>query len=108
MIDPLSGFSAITSAATSGKTGVETTRGVAVATNISGGKDFAAMIGDAITGLSSQLRKSEAVSLAGIKGTASTQDVVEQLMVAEHSLQAAIAVRDKIVAAYLEVGRMAI
>lgn len=108
MIDPLSGISAVTNAATIGRPGVETTRDVAVATNISGGKDFSALIGDAITGLSSQLRASEAVSLAGLKGTASTQDVVEQLMVAEHSLQSAIAVRDKIVAAYLEIGRMAI
>ena len=79
-----------------------------MAADIGGGKDFSALIGDAIEGLSGQLRKSEAVSLAGLKGTASTNDVVEQLMVAEHSLQTAIAVRDKIVAAYLEIGRMAI
>lgn len=108
MIDPLSGFSAIRSSTTADRTSIDGARSVGMAADVGGGKDFSALIGDAIEGLSGQLRKSEAVSLAGLKGAASTHDVVEQLMVAEHSLQSAIAVRDKIVAAYLEIGRMAI
>jgi len=71
-------------------------------------QDFSALLGNAIAGVSAQLREAEAVSMAGIKGTASTQDVVEQVMAAEQTLQASIAVRDKIVAAYLEISRMAI
>ena len=70
--------------------------------------DFSAVLGEAIAGVSAQLREAEKVSMAGIKGTASTQDVVEQVMAAEQTLQASIAVRDKIVAAYLEISRMAI
>lgn len=73
-----------------------------------GDADFAALLGDAIAGMSQKLRNAEAVSIAGIKGMASTQDVVETVMAAEQSLQAAIAVRDKIVSAYMEISRMAI
>ena len=73
-----------------------------------GENDFASLIGNAIAGVAGQLRRAEAVSIAGVEGTAATQDVVEQVMAAEQTLQVAIAVRDKIVAAYLEIGRMAI
>lgn len=73
-----------------------------------GGADFSALIGEALAGVSDRLRKAEAVSIAGIRGNASTQAVVEEVMAAEQTLQAAIAVRDKIVAAYLEISRMAI
>jgi flagellar hook-basal body complex protein FliE len=73
-----------------------------------GDKDFSALIGEAIDGMAGQLRKAEVVSIGAVEGTASAQDVVEQVMLAEQSLQSAIAVRDKIVAAYLEIGRMAI
>ena len=41
-------------------------------------------------------------------GDVSTREVVDSVMSAERSLQAAIAIRDKIVTAYLEVSRMAI
>ncbi|MFM9940466.1 MAG: flagellar hook-basal body complex protein FliE [Hyphomicrobiaceae bacterium] len=71
-------------------------------------RDFSAVIGEAVSALAGQLRHVEAVSVAGIKGSAPTQDVVEQIMSAEQALQASIAVRDKIVAAYLEISRMAI
>jgi flagellar hook-basal body complex protein FliE len=70
--------------------------------------DFGAIMGEALGQLGQQLRQAEAVSISGIKGVASTQEVVEQVMVAEQTLQAAIAVRDKIIAAYLEISRMAI
>ena len=108
MIDPLSSFSATKGAATADRTSIAGARSAGLAAEVGGNKYFSTLIADAIEGLSGQLRKSEAVSLAGLQGAASTQNVVEQLMVAEHSLQSAIAVRDKIVAAYLEIGRMAI
>ena len=54
------------------------------------------------------LEKSETVSLKALRGEAETRDVVDAVMNAEQSLQAAIAIRDKIVSAYLEVSRMAI
>ncbi|MDP9137158.1 MAG: flagellar hook-basal body complex protein FliE, partial [Pseudomonadota bacterium] len=50
----------------------------------------------------------EATSIAGIQGRATVQQVVESVMSAEQTLQGAIAIRDKVVAAYLEVSRMQI
>ena len=70
--------------------------------------DFSTLIGDAVAGLAQKLKEAEAVSISGIRGMASTQDVVQQVMSAEQTLQAAIAVRDKIVAAYLEISRMSV
>ena len=48
------------------------------------------------------------MSLAALKGEADTREVVDAVMSAEQTLQTAIAIRDKIVTAYLEVSRMAI
>lgn len=70
--------------------------------------DFSSLIGDAVAGLAQKLKEAEAFSISGIKGVASTQDVVQQVMAAEQTLQASIAIRDKIVAAYLEISRMAV
>ena len=54
------------------------------------------------------LRAGEAASIAGMEGKMSVQQVVEAVMSAEKSLQTALAVRDKVVSAYQEIGRMAI
>jgi flagellar hook-basal body complex protein FliE len=70
--------------------------------------EFSAVLSEAVASVSERLRNAEAVSISGLKGNASTQAVVEQVMAAEQTLQAAIAVRDKIVSAYLEISRMAI
>jgi flagellar hook-basal body complex protein FliE len=43
-----------------------------------------------------------------VQGRATTQQVVEAVMHAEHTLQSAVAIRDKVVAAYLEISRMQI
>jgi flagellar hook-basal body complex protein FliE len=75
---------------------------------VDAGGDFASLLGNAITDFSNKLRQAEAVSIGGVKGTASMQDVVEHVMSAEQSLQAVIAVRDKVISAYQEISRMAI
>lgn len=54
------------------------------------------------------LKAGEASSIAGIQGKASVQQVAEAVMAAEQTLQTAIAIRDKVVAAYQEISRMAI
>jgi flagellar hook-basal body complex protein FliE len=54
------------------------------------------------------MKAGEAASIAGIQGKASVQQVVEAVMSAEQTLQTAIAIRDKVVAAYQEISRMAI
>lgn len=70
--------------------------------------DFAQLLGEAVANLATTLKQAETVSVGGIQGSIPMQEVVETVMGAEQSLQAAIAVRDKIVAAYLEISRMAI
>lgn len=70
--------------------------------------DFATLLGNAISEFGLKMRQAEAVSIGGVKGTASLQDVVEHVMSAEQSLQAVIAVRDKVISAYQEISRMAI
>ncbi len=72
------------------------------------GSDFgsvlARMAGDTVD----TIKSAEAMSVAGIRDKASVQQVVESVMAAEQSLQTAIAVRDKVVSAYMEISRMAI
>ncbi|MEJ6782418.1 flagellar hook-basal body complex protein FliE [Aminobacter sp. Piv2-1] len=69
---------------------------------------FAAALADAATQTAATLRQAEQMSIAGMQGHADTREVVDAVMTAEQSLQAAIAIRDKIVTAYLEVSRMGI
>ena len=70
--------------------------------------DFGQIMASFATGVRNDLRTGEAASIAGIQGKASTQQVVEAVMSAEQSLPTAVAIRDKVVAAYLELSRMAI
>ncbi len=97
MIDPVSRTAAIAP------------EGVSLAPSRAAGQtDFGALLGQMITQTGETLRAGEATSIAGIRGQASVQQVVEAVMSAERTLQTAIAIRDKAVAAYLEVSRMAI
>ena len=70
--------------------------------------DFSGMITQMITETAEALHRAESTSVAAIQGQASIQDVVETVLNAEQMLQAAIAVRDKVTAAYLELSRMPI
>lgn len=72
------------------------------------GADFGDVLAQLASGVRTTMRTGEATAISGIQGKASTQQVVEAVMSAEQSLQTAIAVRDKVVAAYLELSRMAI
>jgi|SRR5262245_41636613 len=73
-----------------------------------GRADFASLLGQMMGSLAAALRSGEAASLAGLKGQVPVGQVVEAVMTAEQTLQGAIAVRDKVVAAYLELSRMQI
>jgi flagellar hook-basal body complex protein FliE len=53
-------------------------------------------------------KAAEATALDGVKGKASVEQVVSAIMDAERSLQTAMAVRDKLAQAYLELSRMGI
>lgn len=72
------------------------------------GADFGKVLADVAVDAVDALRAGEAAAISGINGTASTQQVVEAVMTAEHTLQTAIAVRDKLVSAYQEISRMQI
>ena len=69
---------------------------------------FTDMLSQVATQGINSLRQGEAVSMKGIQGTASTQEVVDSVMSAERSLQTAMTIRDKVVAAFQEISRMPI
>ena len=99
--NPLSGVTNETSSSSSttmtGQTGGTST-----------GMSFAQVMGDMATDMVDTLKAGEAKSFEGIRGTANTREVVDAVMNAEQTLQTAIAFRDKVVTAYLEVSRMQI
>ncbi|MBO3758370.1 flagellar hook-basal body complex protein FliE [Ciceribacter sp. L1K22] len=72
------------------------------------GGSFAQVLGDMATDAMNNVKQAEFMSFEGIKGTANTREVVDAVLAAEQSLQTAIAFRDKIVNAYLEITKMQI
>lgn len=68
--------------------------------------------GEALAGVANDaigaLKGAETMSTQALQGKADTREVVDAVMNAEQSLQAAIAIRDKIVSSYLEISRMQI
>jgi flagellar hook-basal body complex protein FliE len=72
------------------------------------GASFANMLGQAATSVVENLQSSERLSAQALQGRGDMRSVVDSVMSAEQSLQAAVAIRDKIVSAYLEISRMAI
>jgi flagellar hook-basal body complex protein FliE len=73
-----------------------------------GAASFGEMMAQVASTAVDTLKAGEAASIQGIQGKASVQQVVEAVMSAEQTLQTAIAIRDKVVAAYQEISRMAI
>jgi flagellar hook-basal body complex protein FliE len=72
------------------------------------GDGFESILKSMATGTIDALRNGETTAIAAIEGKASTQQAVMATMQAEQSLQAALAIRDKIVSAFLEISRMQI
>ena len=70
------------------------------------GGDFASVLKTYMGSAADTIRQGEAAAISGVQGTLPVQSVVEQVMAAERTLQAAIAVRDKLVSSYLEISRM--
>ncbi len=99
MISGISGIRAI------GGAGLPTATGAAAPT---AGADFGAVLKDVMSSTVDALKAGEASAVAGINGQRSVQEVVDTVMNAEQALQTAIAVRDKLVAAYQEISHMAI
>jgi flagellar hook-basal body complex protein FliE len=72
------------------------------------GTDFAAVLGQMAMDAIGTVKTGEATAVAGVQGKATVQQVVESVMAAEQTLQASVAIRDKVVSAYLEISRMSI
>src|SRR5262245_15031126 len=101
-IGPLD-FSKIGGASSLGQGGQTT---AAQATDAAG--SFASVLSDLDSRTVDTLQHAEQVSVQGLQGQADTREVVDAVMSAEQSLTAAVAIRDKIVSAYMEISRMAI
>jgi flagellar hook-basal body complex protein FliE len=69
---------------------------------------FGAVMKDLAQSTVKALQTGEQVSIDAIQGKASVQSAVMATMEAEQSLQAALAIRDKVVSAFLEISRMQI
>ncbi len=72
------------------------------------GPGFGEVMAEMAGGVVGRLNQAEYISMKAVQGEANTREVVDALMTAEQSLNTAIAIRDKIVTAYLEVARMQI
>lgn len=82
--------------------------GVAPATAGTLGTSFAEAVSQAAAKTVNTMQNAEQVSLQALKGDADTRQVVDAVMSAQQALQTAVAIRDKVVSAYLEVSRMGI
>jgi flagellar hook-basal body complex protein FliE len=72
------------------------------------GASFVSMLGEAAGRVTDSLAQAEQLSVKALQGDGDMRAVVDAVMSAEQSLAAAVAIRDKIVSAYLEVSRMQI
>jgi flagellar hook-basal body complex protein FliE len=85
-----------------------TTASAAAPAGASGRPSFDNVLSQLAGSVNGKLENAEAVSMKSMTGDVPTRDVVNAVMDAEQSLQTAIAIRDKIVQAYLEISRMPI
>lgn len=72
------------------------------------GDDFSSFLISMAQGTVNSIQNGEATAISAIHGKTSIQNAVVATMEAEQSLQAALAIRDKIVSAFLEISRMQI
>ena len=70
--------------------------------------DFGTLMADMASSTVESMKNADTMAVQGITGEASTREVVDAVMQAEQALRTSIAIRDKIVTAYLETSRMAI
>jgi len=71
-------------------------------------QSFASVLADMASQAVDTMQHAEQVSIKALQGDADTREVVDAVMNAEQALQAAVAIRDKIVSAYMEISRMSI
>ncbi|MGB8818274.1 MAG: flagellar hook-basal body complex protein FliE [Rhizobiaceae bacterium] len=69
---------------------------------------FTQMLSNAGLDAINNMKSAESLSVQALTANASIREVASAVMAAEQTLQVSIAVRDKIVSAYLELSRMSI
>jgi flagellar hook-basal body complex protein FliE len=108
MLDPIATIGRVTApgAAIDGQTAP--VHSAAAAAQPPAGADFGSFLTQLAGNTVDALKAGEAAALGGVTGQVSTQKVVEAVMAAEQTLHTAIAIRDKVVTAFLEVSRMQI
>jgi len=106
IVDPVSSLSSALSAAT--RNASETEAAPAIVQTAPTGDTFADFMNSVGTNFTDSLKTAETKSIDGILGKASTREVVDAVMSADQTLQTAMAFRDKIVSAYLEIVKMPI
>jgi flagellar hook-basal body complex protein FliE len=74
----------------------------------SSGGDFAGLVRDAAQATVTSLKQGEAATMNAVAGKADITQVVTAVANAEVTLQTAVAVRDRVVQAYLDIIRMPI
>ncbi|RWA73894.1 flagellar hook-basal body complex protein FliE [Mesorhizobium sp.] len=67
---------------------------------------FAEALSHAASKTVNSLQNAEQMSIQALKGDADTRQVVDAVLSAQQALQTTIAIRDKVVSAYLEISRM--
>ncbi|ACM35521.1 MULTISPECIES: flagellar hook-basal body complex protein FliE [Rhizobium/Agrobacterium group] len=72
------------------------------------GMSFSDVVGGVMNDAMQNLKTAESNSLDGMLGKVSTREVVDSVMSAQKSLQTAIALRDKLVSAFLDITKMQI
>ena len=95
--------SALSMLAASGASGAQVASSAA-----SSGGDFGQVMAQVSADAVQSLKTAESMSVDGLEGKANVQGVVQAVMSAQESLQTALAVRDKAVAAFQEITRMSI
>lgn len=72
------------------------------------GMNFSEILGNLASDTVNSIKGAEAMSFQGMQGKANTREVVDAVLEAQQSLQTALALRDKVVNAYLEITKMQI
>lgn len=108
MLDPISATTSPTAASSIADGPSAVARGISPATSADASSDFGSFLAQLVGNTASTLKAGEATAVAGVTGQASTQQVVDAVMTTEQTLQTAIAIRDKVVSAILELSRMSI
>ena len=110
MIDNVQSVSSLSLTRGIGSIATEKTSGLSSAEGTTPGASaapsFASVMTNMATEMTNSLKHAESASMEGIKGNATTREVVDAVLQAEQSLQTAIALRDKVVSAFLDVTKM--